>query len=247
MGNRIQGDSNSFLPIESECVMESVEIVEADLDSADHQKAVLDLIDAYAMDPMGNGGPLPKHVKNVLIPGLKKHPTTLIFIAYAHHEAIGIAVCFIGFSTFAARPLINVHDLAVLPAYRRCGAGRMLLAAVERKARTLGCCKVTPGGARKQPPGHEGLPGGGLCSGHLYPRGRRGAILRQAPIVTNAGIGGFKDDRIQGPKPKAQVPNKFQWLESQIPSRLSEAFFEVLILLSVIFGESGIAVPATLI
>jgi ribosomal protein S18 acetylase RimI-like enzyme len=143
MGNRIQGDSNSFLPIESECVMESVEIVEADLDSADHQKAVLDLIDAYAMDPMGNGGPLPKHVKNVLIPGLKKHPTTLIFIAYAHHEAIGIAVCFIGFSTFAARPLINVHDLAVLPAYRRCGAGRMLLAAVERKARTLGCCKVT--------------------------------------------------------------------------------------------------------
>jgi ribosomal protein S18 acetylase RimI-like enzyme len=58
-------------------------------------------------------------------------------------RAIGIAVCFIGFSTFAARPLINVHDLAVLPAYRRCGAGRMLLAAVERKARTLGCCKVT--------------------------------------------------------------------------------------------------------
>jgi hypothetical protein len=43
--------------MESECVMESVEIVEADLDSADHQKAVLDLIDAYAMDPMGNGGP----------------------------------------------------------------------------------------------------------------------------------------------------------------------------------------------
>ncbi len=123
--------------------MESVEIIEADLDSTDHQKAVLDLIDAYAMDPMGNGGPLPHHVKNELIPGLKKHPTTIIFIAMRNNEAIGIAVCFLGFSTFAARPLINVHDLAVLPAHRRCGAGRMLLVAVERKARALGCCKVT--------------------------------------------------------------------------------------------------------
>jgi hypothetical protein len=46
--------------------MEAVEIVEADLDSAGMiNKAVVDLIDAYAMDPMGNGGHLPKHVKNV--------------------------------------------------------------------------------------------------------------------------------------------------------------------------------------
>ncbi len=123
--------------------MESVEIVEADLNRKDHQKAVLYLIDAYARDPMGNGGPLPGDVKNALIPGLKKHPTTLVFMAFFNGEAIGIAVCFLGFSTFAARPLINVHDLAVLPAHRGCGAGRMLLAGVEQKARDLGCCKVT--------------------------------------------------------------------------------------------------------
>jgi len=123
--------------------MESVEIVEADLTRQDHQKAVIDLIDAYAKDPMGNGDPLPGDVKSALIPGLKEHPTTLIFLGMINGEAVGIAVCFIGFSTFAARPLINVHDLAVLPGFRGSGVGRQLLAGVERKARDLGCCKVT--------------------------------------------------------------------------------------------------------
>jgi ribosomal protein S18 acetylase RimI-like enzyme len=123
--------------------MDEVEIVEADLDRADHQHAVLELIDAYAMDPMGNGKPLPEAVKQALIPGLRNHPTTLIFLSFSGGRAMGIAVCFIGFSTFAARPLINIHDLAVLPGHRGSGAGRLLLAAVERKARAMGCCKVT--------------------------------------------------------------------------------------------------------
>ena len=123
--------------------MESVEIVEADLNRRDHQKTVVDLIDAYAMDPMGNGNPLSGAVKKELIPGLKKHPNTLILLALLNGKPIGIAVCFIGFSTFAARPLINVHDFAVLPAHRGCGVGRTLLAAVECKAQEMGCCKVT--------------------------------------------------------------------------------------------------------
>jgi len=121
----------------------SVEIVEADLNRDDHQRSVLALVDAYARDPMGNGQSLPDKVKNDLIPGLRKHPTTLIFLAYCDGQAVGIAVCFIGFSTFAARPLINIHDLAVLPVSRGSGVGRRLLAAVEGKAREMGCCKVT--------------------------------------------------------------------------------------------------------
>lgn len=123
--------------------MKSVEIIEADLGRRDHQQAVVDLIDAYAMDPMGNGGPLPGDVKNALIPGLKKQPTTLIFLAYLNDEAVGIAVCFVGFSTFAARPLINIHDLAVLPNHRGRGVGRLLLASVEGRAREMDCSKVT--------------------------------------------------------------------------------------------------------
>ena len=123
--------------------MQKVKIVEADLDRPDHQYAVLDLTDAYARDPMGNGRPLSEEVRHNLIPGLQKHPTTVIFLAFEGGSAIGIANCFIGFSTFAARPLINVSDLAVLPGHREKGIGRLLLGAVERKARNIGCCKMT--------------------------------------------------------------------------------------------------------
>ncbi|ETX05446.1 MAG: GNAT family acetyltransferase [Candidatus Entotheonella gemina] len=123
--------------------MESVEIVEADLSRAAHQHAVSELINAYAADPMGDGKPLAAKVRKALIPGLRQHPATLIFLAYQGDDAIGIAVCFLGFSTFAAKPLINIHDLAVLPGYRGLGIGRQLLEAVERKARMLDCCKLT--------------------------------------------------------------------------------------------------------
>jgi ribosomal protein S18 acetylase RimI-like enzyme len=120
-----------------------IDIVEADLEREDHQQAVSELVNAYAQDPMGAGRPLPAENLRRLIPGLQQHPTTLIFLAYEEQRPIGIAVCFIGFSTFAALPLVNIHDLAILPAYRGRGIGRRLLSEVERKARDLGCCKLT--------------------------------------------------------------------------------------------------------
>jgi ribosomal protein S18 acetylase RimI-like enzyme len=123
--------------------MAPVEIVEADLNRQEHQNAVLELINAYATDPMGNGAPLSADVRRSLIPGLRQHPTTLIFLACKSGKFIGIAICFIGFSTFAARPLINIHDLAVLSEHRGQGAGRRLLEEVERIARKMGCCKLT--------------------------------------------------------------------------------------------------------
>jgi GNAT superfamily N-acetyltransferase len=120
-----------------------VRIVEADLARTEHQSAVLAMLDAYSADPMGDGHPLSDDVRANLIAGLRAHPTTLLFLAFNAGEPAGIATCFRGFSTFAARPLINVHDFYVLPALRGRGIGRMLMAAVERKARETGCCKLT--------------------------------------------------------------------------------------------------------
>jgi ribosomal protein S18 acetylase RimI-like enzyme len=123
--------------------MQPIEIQQADLNRPDHRQAVLELINAYAADPMGNGKPLTEEVRCSLISGLQKHPTTIIFLAYQGTNAVGIAVCFQGFSTFAARPLINVHDLAVLPACRGQSIARRLLEAVEHTAKAMGCCKIT--------------------------------------------------------------------------------------------------------
>jgi ribosomal protein S18 acetylase RimI-like enzyme len=118
-------------------------VVEAELDRPEHQSAIVAITAAYALDPMGNDGPLPPDVLERLVPGLRAHPTTVVLLAYLDGSAVGIATCFLGFSTFAAQPLLNVHDLAVLPAYRGRGIGRALLRAVEGAARERGCVKMT--------------------------------------------------------------------------------------------------------
>jgi GNAT superfamily N-acetyltransferase len=123
--------------------MSDISVLRADLDRADHQQAIVDLIDAYSRDPMGDEQPLPEDVKARLIPGLREHPTTIAFLAYDGDSPIGIALCFKGFSSFKAKPLINIHDLAVRPGYRGQGIGRRLLEAVIEEGRTLGCCKIT--------------------------------------------------------------------------------------------------------
>lgn len=115
----------------------------ADLENPDHQRDIVALTEAYACDPMGNGRSLGSEVLAELIPSLRRHPATMVFLAYSGLTAVGIATCLLGFSTFAAKPLINIHDLAVLPAYRGRGIGRSLLAAVERAARERGCVKLT--------------------------------------------------------------------------------------------------------
>lgn len=123
--------------------MAEVEIVIADLNDSLHQRDILAMTAAYALDPMGNGGPLSTDVLDRLIEGLRTHPTTIIFLAYIHSKPVGIATCFRGFSTFYAKPLVNIHDLAVLPDSRGRGIGRELLTSIESYARERNCCKVT--------------------------------------------------------------------------------------------------------
>ena len=118
-------------------------ILEADLGRPMHQDAIVHLVNAYARDPMGGGRDLPEAVRTALIPRLQQHPTTVVFLAWYRDIPVGIAICFVGFSTFMARPHLNIHDLAVIPAYRRQGVGRLLLERVAAKGQELGCCKLT--------------------------------------------------------------------------------------------------------
>jgi GNAT superfamily N-acetyltransferase len=104
------------------------------------------LIDAYARDPMGGGAALAADVRERLGPDLRlrvERGTAVVLLARCDGEPVGVAVCFVGYSTFRAEPLLNLHDLAVLPFARGGGVGHALLAAVEARARALGCCKVS--------------------------------------------------------------------------------------------------------
>lgn len=121
----------------------SIAVIEADLELTKHQEATVHLLNAYAMDAMGDGRPLSETARREVIPGLRQHPTTLVFLAFRAEEPVGLAICFRGFSTFAARPLVNISDYFVFPGHRGQGIGRKLLQAVEQRARELGCCRLT--------------------------------------------------------------------------------------------------------
>jgi ribosomal protein S18 acetylase RimI-like enzyme len=118
-------------------------VVLADLANEEHQRAIVDLLDMYCRDPFGDSRPLSADARADLISGLVKHGGARVFLAYSGDVPAGIAICFVGFSTFKAKPLVNIHDIAVAPQFRGRGLGRDLLAAVEAHARALGCCKVT--------------------------------------------------------------------------------------------------------
>ena len=121
----------------------TINVVIADLARHEHRVAIEELTQAYACDSFGNSGPLPREVIETLVDRLAEHPTTLVFLAYIGAKAAGIATCFVGFSTFAAKPLINIHDFAIRPEFRGMGLARRLMEAVEAEARRRGYVKLT--------------------------------------------------------------------------------------------------------
>ena len=92
---------------------DNITIVDADLSRAEHQHALLTMLEAYMLDPMEGGVPLSAQVKRDLVPGLRAHPACYVLLAYQAGAPVGFAICFLGFSTFMARPLINIHDIFV--------------------------------------------------------------------------------------------------------------------------------------
>jgi ribosomal protein S18 acetylase RimI-like enzyme len=116
----------------------------ADLADTEDGRQVVELLDMYSKEPLGQAASLPDDVRERLVPGLRDHPSALVLLAMDDGlPAVGIAVCFFGFSTFNARPLLNIHDLAVRPEARGRGVGRALLEAAQQQACQRNCCKMT--------------------------------------------------------------------------------------------------------
>ena len=120
-----------------------ITIVKADLTQTTHAQAVVGLLNEYACDPMGGGEPLSMEVQTSLIDAMIKRPFIHSFIAFDHDRPVGLINLVEGFSTFAAKPLLNVHDVMVIEAYRGRGIAAQLFTAAESFAYELGCVKLT--------------------------------------------------------------------------------------------------------
>jgi len=115
----------------------------ADFSTTTDANALLKLMNAYATDPMGGNTPISDTILDSLPRLLALRNDTFSIIAWDSHVPVGLANCFVGFSTFAARELVNVHDLVVIKSHRYQGIGKALLAEVEAVAQLRGACKVT--------------------------------------------------------------------------------------------------------
>jgi len=143
MGKTIQEvvAPQNFAPI-----LPTVRVVRADYASASHARALVAVLDAYARDPMGGGEPLSDYAKAHVVAMLAERPqafSVLAFEGLSDETPVGLVNCIEGFSTFACAPLINVHDLAVMPGYRGQRIGERMLALVQEIALTRGACKLT--------------------------------------------------------------------------------------------------------
>lgn len=115
----------------------------ADLFNASHGAAILHLVSGYAEGLSGGGEGLPKATRENLISELGKRADCHVILGRDGEVPLGVAICFEGFSTFACKPLLNIHDFAISPDYQGRGLARTMLDEVEAMARDLGCCKIT--------------------------------------------------------------------------------------------------------
>ena len=115
----------------------------ADLTDQHDAEAVLEMTRSYARDPMGGGQDLDPQVSASLIEEMRSHGGIVCFLAYDKGTPVGIANCIVSFSTFRARPILNVHDLYVSEEHRGKGVSRALLEKVESYARDRNFSAIT--------------------------------------------------------------------------------------------------------
>jgi len=115
----------------------------ADYADPEQAAAIVDILNEYAKDSMGGGEALPREVQARLVPELAKRPWAVTVLGYWDGEPVGLVNAFEGFSSFAAQPLIYLHDVAVNRSHRGRGVAKAMLTEVEAIARERGACKMT--------------------------------------------------------------------------------------------------------
>ena len=121
----------------------NLRICRADYANGIHASAIVLLLDAYARDAAGGGEPLGEFAKTHLVKALAARPQSFTILAFDDTQPIGLINCIEGFSTFACKPLVNVHDVAVLASHRGQRVAEQMLVLAEVIARERGACKMT--------------------------------------------------------------------------------------------------------
>lgn len=119
------------------------EFIKIDLTNNEHCDALISLLNDYMEDEMGWNKSMPKGLGVKVIEGLTAQNNFIGFFVRINGEYAGLANCFINFSTWQAKQLLNIHDLIVSPNHRRLGVGEYLLNEIHNFCANNEMCKVT--------------------------------------------------------------------------------------------------------
>ena len=123
--------------------MNDVQAIIADLNNQQHATAYLELMSHYACDPMGGGEDLSDYAKKNLVKTLLIRNDVFIILVFVGNKPAALLTAIEGFSTFACKPLLNVHDVVVHKDFRGQGLTKILFENIEAVAKRIGCCKIT--------------------------------------------------------------------------------------------------------
>jgi ribosomal protein S18 acetylase RimI-like enzyme len=108
-----------------------------------HVKALIELLNMYMVDPMGDALPLNKSQQMNLVDGLANHSNSFVLFEIYDGEIVGFATCFINFSTFKVKPYLYIHDFFVHPDYRGKGLANSLMQELISISDERKYCKIT--------------------------------------------------------------------------------------------------------
>jgi ribosomal protein S18 acetylase RimI-like enzyme len=122
---------------------DNLKVIPCDFNDPRHCEALVNLMNEYISDDMGERKSYTEEQKTQLLEGLRNHPSRLILLAQGDEQFVGLCNCFINFATFTVKPFINIHDVIVTRSCRNRKVGRRIIEKVIEQAGKLGCSKVT--------------------------------------------------------------------------------------------------------
>ena len=114
-----------------------------DFDNSEDLSGFTMLLKHYSADPAGGGERIAEEHIQDTIHGLAERHYAHSFLAHLDNRAVGLVTCFESFSTFWAKPILNIHDFVVLKSYRNQGIAQKMLTGIESSQKERLCKNYT--------------------------------------------------------------------------------------------------------
>ncbi|MDP4091399.1 MAG: GNAT family N-acetyltransferase [Bacillota bacterium] len=113
---------------------------ESDLSNHRDNEAIVSLLNEFMYGRKTEGENI---IDTGLIEKLRRLGTAKVYLCEYLDSIIGIAVCFVGFSTFKQKELLNIHDFYIKEEYQGRELGRRFLEYIENQCFKNGFCRIT--------------------------------------------------------------------------------------------------------